>query len=321
MKVSIALASFEGAATIEEQLDSFSRQTMLPDEVIVSDDRSRDNTVELVRNFAKLSGLNIKLIRNERNLGHIRNFSNALLNCTGDIVFLSDQDDKWFPEKIETVTRVFLENSACWAVIHDGMLTNSHLIPTGQTKIAQVRRGYGSAKNICTGALSAFRQDLLRYALPFPPSIAAHDAWLHSLAMMFPGRRVVLEQNLQYIRRHDANTSSWIVNSESPIRRFDVALAQAKESPADSYKDRLVMNKNLAKACDKMYNCFVDPTALRALHTYQVRLELERRALHARQSLINSNSFKRKILAFSMLLSGKYEHFNGLRSFARDIFR
>ena len=103
MKVSIALASYNGGAYILDQLKSFTTQSKLPDEVIVSDDCSTDNTVELIKKFAINAPFEIKIYVNESNIGYSRNFNNALSKTTGDLIFLSDQDDVWFNTKTEEV--------------------------------------------------------------------------------------------------------------------------------------------------------------------------------------------------------------------------
>ena len=79
MKVSIALASYNGEAYILDQLKSFTTQSKLPDEIIVSDDCSTDNTVELIKKFATNAPFKIKIYVNESNIGYSRNFNNALL--------------------------------------------------------------------------------------------------------------------------------------------------------------------------------------------------------------------------------------------------
>lgn len=321
MYISIALAAFNGEKHIMEQLESFSAQTVLPDELIICDDRSTDCTVELISDFIKRAPFNVKFVINDNNLGHVQNFAKAMSMCKGDIVFLSDQDDMWFPTKIETVMRAFHQDPNLWVVIHDGELTDGNLLPSGQTKMSQIRRGYGTAERVSTGALSAIQRDLLKFALPIPSSIIAHDTWLHQLASLLPGRRVILEQTLQYIRRHNNNTSSWIVNSGSKIGRLDVIRSQAKSPSAYDYANRLSINKGLTNAFENMYGDLSDLSDFHTTQRVRARLASERKAIYSRQGLVGVNSFKRMLYASYMLLSGQYVHFNGIRSFIRDITR
>lgn len=109
-KISVAMTSYNGEKYILEQLESIRTQTRMPDEVIILDDRSSDNTVPLVESFIRenhLSGWNI--IVNDKNLGWKKNFLEAVRRTTGDIVFFSDQDDVWLPEKIQKMSSAMIE--------------------------------------------------------------------------------------------------------------------------------------------------------------------------------------------------------------------
>lgn len=321
MYISIALAAFNGEKHIMEQLESFSAQTVLPDELIICDDGSTDKTIDLVSHFATTARFKVTLIENEKTLGHVQNFSKALSLCTGDVVFLSDQDDMWFPSKIETIKRVFHQNPNFWVVIHDGELTDGNLLPSGQTKMSQIRRGYGAAEMASTGALTAVQRSFLKYALPIPADIMAHDSWLHNLASLLQSRRFVLEQTLQYVRRHDKNTSSWIVNSTSKLSRLDVVRAQANTVPANDYTDRLVMNARLRARLDNTIELLKDSSDLRAAQIGQAWLARELKAIQSRQALVSAGPITRRVRAAQMLFKREYSFFNGIRSFIRDISR
>lgn len=107
-KVSVALATYNGEKYIEEQLESIINQTIKPDEIIVCDDKSTDNTVLLINNIINRNrDIDIKLVINKNNLGYIKNFAYAMKMCTGDVIFLSDQDDIWVINKIEDYLKVF----------------------------------------------------------------------------------------------------------------------------------------------------------------------------------------------------------------------
>lgn len=110
MKNSVVMASYNGAKYIVTQLDSIKNQTMRPDEVIISDDGSTDDTLQIVKNYIAenhLSGW--KVINNKRERGFFNNFFNALGFATGDIIYLADQDDVWNLNKIETFTKKYIE--------------------------------------------------------------------------------------------------------------------------------------------------------------------------------------------------------------------
>lgn len=113
IKISVAMTSFNGEKFILKQLESIATQTIVPDEVIICDDQSKDNTVEVVERFIKENNLEgWTIVRNIENLGWKRNFYKAASLTTGDIVFFSDQDDIWLPQKIETMTNIMVEKNA-----------------------------------------------------------------------------------------------------------------------------------------------------------------------------------------------------------------
>jgi glycosyltransferase involved in cell wall biosynthesis len=104
-KISIAMATYNGEAFIRQQLDSFSRQTLLPSELIVCDDGSTDATVSIVSDFSRSAPFPVKIFNNPARLGYTANFLQAARMCEGDLIAFSDQDDEWFPRKLERVLR------------------------------------------------------------------------------------------------------------------------------------------------------------------------------------------------------------------------
>ncbi len=103
-RISIALATYNGEAHIQKQMESLLNQTRPADEVIVIDDCSTDATVKLVTQFLEDHALrNWKLYQNKENQGYKRNFYHALEYTTGDFIFLCDQDDFWLPQKLEVM--------------------------------------------------------------------------------------------------------------------------------------------------------------------------------------------------------------------------
>ena len=98
-RISIAMATFNGEKYLREQLDSIYSQTLLPYEIVAADDCSTDRTTEILEEYRIKKGL--KYLVNEHNIGVVKNFEKAISLCQGDYVALSDQDDIWFPEKLE----------------------------------------------------------------------------------------------------------------------------------------------------------------------------------------------------------------------------
>ena len=109
MKTSVVLATFNGEKFLLTLLKSIKEQTIRVDEVIISDDQSTDSTVAIVRKYIADNQLfNWKVVVNKKNVGFKQNFLQAMRLATGDIIFPCDQDDYWYPEKIEIMKKYMI---------------------------------------------------------------------------------------------------------------------------------------------------------------------------------------------------------------------
>ena len=114
------MCTYNGAGFLQQQLDSLVNQTRKPDEIIICDDCSKDQSVAIAQYFAKQHpDITIRVVQNPQNLGYVKNFEKAISLCTQDIIFLCDQDDLWQPEKIENMVAVFDAEPAVGLVLHD----------------------------------------------------------------------------------------------------------------------------------------------------------------------------------------------------------
>ena len=169
--ISIAMTTFNGESFLKDQLESISNQTYLPDELIISDDCSSDNTIKIIENFIDRAPYEIRLIKNIKNNGFTKNFEIALNACQGDIIFLADQDDYWYENKISEIVKIFKEKKNISLVIHNADLADGSLKKSNLNYLEQVKNGFASEHVFNTGALTALRGDLLEYALPFPSNL------------------------------------------------------------------------------------------------------------------------------------------------------
>ena len=133
MKFSVALATYNGARHLQEQLDSLARQTLLPSELVVRDDGSTDDTLAIVEAFARTAPFPVHAERNAVNLGWGPNFLSAALACQGDVVAFCDQDDVWLPGKLARYAEAFADPQVSQAV-------HSVLCVTGQLRSLGVRK-------------------------------------------------------------------------------------------------------------------------------------------------------------------------------------
>lgn len=180
--VSIALCTYNGEKYLVEQLDSIVNQTYPYIELVIVDDGSTDRTLAIIENY--INRFPIRLFKNERNLGYVKNFEKACSLCRGEYIALCDQDDIWQPEKIAALVEI--------ADKHILVYADSQLIDEQGKSLLQTVKGLKNFvegnnslpflfHNCVSGHAILFKKELLTYALPFPASIY-HDQWLAYVA-------------------------------------------------------------------------------------------------------------------------------------------
>lgn len=201
------MASYNGEKYIREQLNSILNQLGPEDEVIVSDDGSQDNTCEEIK---AIYDKRVHLIYNNNNHGFTQNFENALNNASGDIVFLSDQDDIWASNKVKKVVEG-LERYDC--VISDCITVDNDLKTIQESRFDAFKIHRPSAiqhiiKSRYLGCCMAFKRNVIERALPFPDrkDLVEHDIWLASVALVYY-KTCLIKEPLVYYRRHGENAS------------------------------------------------------------------------------------------------------------------
>jgi glycosyltransferase involved in cell wall biosynthesis len=210
--VSIAMATFNGSKFIRELLQSLASQNHLPEELVVSDDCSTDDTVGIVEDFAKQAPFKVRIVRNEHRKGYRENFMQAAGLCSKPIVAFCDQDDIWHSDKISEALKCFDDPSVM--LIHH----NANLIDTnGQfLRLAlepRMLREKLAPRYFAMGFTEVFRRELLDFSNLWDRSIdhqepnekMAHDKWIFFLAASF-GRVVYIEKPLVEYRQHAQNT-------------------------------------------------------------------------------------------------------------------
>lgn len=170
---SVALCTYNGENYIRKQIDSILNQTVKVDEIVVCDDGSTDETLSIIESFRENTSVDIRIHRNETNLGVCANFQKAVDLCNGDIIFLSDQDDVWHGDKVETVVGYFNLHHQKQVVFTDGQLIDGsgEAISDGtlwkcfgidNTCLKQIENGLGmeifAFENRATGATMAIRR-------------------------------------------------------------------------------------------------------------------------------------------------------------------
>lgn len=206
--ISVALAYYNGMNFIDEQLESILSQLGEDDEVILSVDSAEDGSEELLKAWAWRDS-RIHLLEGPHQ-GVVKNFAHALEHCSGDIIFLSDQDDIWMEDKVKKVLRA-MEQSGCSAVLHNAVLVDEHGEPTGEPSLFALRDSRpGLIKNLLknsyVGCCMAFRRELLPVILPIPEKMYMHDYWIGTVAEKCGGVGLIREPLIDY-RRHGGNVT------------------------------------------------------------------------------------------------------------------
>ncbi len=120
--ISVALCTYNGDKYIRKQIESILEQTVQVDEIVVCDDNSSDSTMSIILEIAESSDVKFKIFKNEHRLNVVKNFEKAILNCEGDFIFLSDQDDIWHKNKVKEITKYFDKNSHINVLFTNGFL-------------------------------------------------------------------------------------------------------------------------------------------------------------------------------------------------------
>jgi glycosyltransferase involved in cell wall biosynthesis len=212
--ISVAMCTYNGSRYLAEQLASIRNQTRLPDELVVCDDRSGDDTVAQLQDFARRSPFPVRLVVNEKNLGSSKNFEKAISLCDGDLIVLTDQDDIWASHRLQTTSEMLARCPQAGLVFGNADIIDSSSALTGRrlwtsenfTKAEQLQVRQGRATeillrhNVVTGAAMAFRSEFKKLVLPVP-DIWVHDGWI-ALVISFFAEMVALEEVLIEYRQH-----------------------------------------------------------------------------------------------------------------------
>lgn len=322
MKISIALATYNGAQYLQEQLQSFLDQTRQPDELVITDDCSTDETETIVRDFEKTAPFDVHFYRNEKNLGYSGNFNAALNKTTGDLVFLSDQDDVWFYEKIEHMESVARKNPDALVVMNDAALTDGDLNEVGLTKIGQIRSAGLPMEVFVMGCCCAVRRELLDFCLPIPKRAKAHDTWIMNFANGLSAT-VIEHRPLQYYRRHESNESQFIANRTKRVNRAQAFFHVASRI----FFDNEVRKKDAIHIEQLMlFTQGFRDAEVRAPSKYKTKLyelctatESKKENQIQRMKLRDKWFLPRLFGTLRLLATGKYRHTNGIKSVFRDI--
>lgn len=214
MRVSVCLASKNGELFIKEQIDSILMQLSNNDELIISDDNSDDDTVNILNSYA--SDCRVRIYHSDFN-NHVRNFEFLLKKAEGDYIFLSDHDDIWLPGKVNVMLSYLQKNDM---VVSNSLVVDQDLNPlfTFFVRSASAMNSDSTIFKVLSsptsGCCMAFTRNLLEKSLPFPANMYMHDRWLWAIACTL-GNPLIIDDVLILYRRHRTNFTN--LNDHDPV--------------------------------------------------------------------------------------------------------
>lgn len=320
MKISIAICTYNGEKYLREQLNSYTAQTRLPDEVVVCDDGSTDSTREILAEFAAAAPFPVKLHFNKENLGYVQNFGKAAKFCTGDIIAFSDQDDVWRREKLEIIEAEFIKFPNVGMVYADAEVVDENLQSLGTTmwrcnKLNQKKQAdIKSGKSLdlllrdgyALGSSMAFRAKYLDLVLPIPPNIYYdHDDWIALIISALADVSLIEEPLIKY-RQHQQQTSSGMtINAKTGVKLLVEAVRRTNDYN-EVINQLTLAEKKLKENYDSVKEAILKIAAAR--DHILVRSNLPK------------NPLLRSVKVGQELLTGHYHSYsNGFRSAVKDL--
>jgi glycosyltransferase involved in cell wall biosynthesis len=210
VKVSACMAAYNGSTFVEAQLRSILAQLKPQDEVVIVDDGSKDDTLQRI---TQIGDARIRIFKHEHNAGVVATFEDALRLATGNILFLSDDDDVWAPTKVRRFLDAF-ENGPDVEIVqsrvrmideNDGPIPDSRINRYGRFSPGFWRNLF---MNHYQGSAMAMRASLLGRVLPFPARKSfLHDVWIGTRNDLLGGKFVFIDEDLLFYRRHGHNAS------------------------------------------------------------------------------------------------------------------
>ncbi len=217
-KVSVVICTYNGERYLKEQLDSILNQTYPISEILIQDDHSSDRTIDIIQEYQQQFSI-IRLEQNEQNLGYNINFSSAIGKSTGDYIAISDQDDIWFPEKIEQLMKNIGDNLLIFSrsILFDTQRPDwEELNFQSPPKVLFEDLAF---QNCVSGHSVLFRKELAA-RIPFWDKRYYYDWWLVTVAAYYDSISF-FELPLTYWRRHDQSVTQQLINrTESSISKI-----------------------------------------------------------------------------------------------------
>lgn len=319
IKTSVAIAAYRGRRFLEEQIASIARQSHPLDEVVVADDCSDDGTADFAEELLTKYGLHGKVLRSPRNVGVAANFERAIRACSGEIVFLSDQDDVWCPDKAHRILHTLESRPALQAIFTDAVVVDANrnkihpslLALSRLTARERARIHEGAAfdvlmtRNVATGATMAVRAASMQGLFPVPPSWY-HDEWI-AINLSTDGKLDLVDEALIEYRQHGRNA----IGAPRLTGLRDKLRSLSKPSRAE--------RRHIARRAEE----FAERICARPEFDARARAAADEKCRHLRARAELPNSILARVpLIFREFVFGHYSKYShGIRAALRDVLQ
>lgn len=328
MKISVAMCSYNGGRYIEAQLESIAAQERAPDDLVICDDCSSDDTLQIIEGFRRRAAFPVRVVVNHKNLGTSKNFEQAIGLCDGDIILLADQDDVWLPQKLGRIEAAFECNQETGLVLTNAEVVDENLTPLGydlwrfvgltkdERRLIEGGRGYSIVllRAITYGVTMAFHARYKNLILPLPAHqvvfnspLPIHDTWI-ALLIAAVARVAVVDEKLTKYRQHaqqQAGAASLTRATQSDSSAWQPLKRDVFESAAATYRalrDRVMTYPQHSLRTED----------IQELNTLIAHLEARAHVPHHR--------LRRVPQVLGELSTGRYHRYaNGWRSAVKDL--
>jgi glycosyltransferase involved in cell wall biosynthesis len=318
-RISVAMCTRNGSRFLSEQLESIAAQVKLPDELIICDDCSTDNTIDICRKFVGCAPFPVSIIVNDSRLGSTKNFEKAISLCRSEIIALCDQDDIWHPQKLNRIAEVF-HHDRVGAVSSDADLIDENSQPLGKTlwsssqfslrEQEKFESGQGLKvmlkHPVVAGTTMGLRSEFRDLVLPIPPD-HIHDHWIALLIASISNVALIKDRLVQY-RKHAAQQLG-PSNIESTWQLIQVSRRMSRD-------DYILEAKRFSEAYERLCDC----CATFRPHPYALRL-IRQKITHerARGNLSTSKVLRLPSVIRETATCRYWLYSNGLGSVAKDV--
>lgn len=251
-QISVAMATFNGGKFLRQQLDSINDQTVTPDELVISDDCSTDDTIAVLEAFSRHAKFPVVILQDDVRRGFADNFLNAASACRGEYIMFCDQDDVWVASKVETVMREMADPNVSLC-IHANTLVDADLQVISHNpenvrqsvtlkKMAHEPYGsvFGNAMTFKAGLLSVIPSELRPRQPEKNDKVMSHDHWIYQLAAVTGDIRM-LDTELLLYRQHGGNAYGVL------HRRLRDKIFYALQGPENRYDAKMRLYRHMSE--------------------------------------------------------------------------